>query len=330
MATRMLRKTRIPYLAKLVGEDFARVLDARDGWPGLMEIKISSGVWAPFEVHVGAIGPSTGRGRSSIERRFQNPPSKKPMSSPSGAPALLIGMWEGHRDDRPVLVCMKTEGRLGRETRQSLFLPLHLLERASTVGWDEHFSSTGEQIFGLIPSLLPVYAEMKLAGVAVNMHRIASVVEASGLRTKNDNETPVERARRASSQLVRSSTFSRNVIQAYDGLCAMCDLDLGLVEGAHIYPAQAPGSMDEIWNGIALCSNHHAAFDKHLIKVDPTVFDLDLHPKILANAGFNRACRIFVESTRDRMRLPSEPTAAPRSEMFEKRYDFFQRKYNWT
>ncbi len=220
MAVRMLRKNRIQYLAKQIGGDFARVLDARDGWPGLMEIKSTSGEWRPFEVHVGTIGPSTGRGRSQAESRFQNPGSKKPMSSPSGAPALLLGMWEG-AGDRTVLVCMETEHRLGRATRQSLFFPLHLLERAASVGWDEHFSSTGEQIVGLLPDLLPTYIEMKVAGVMVGLHQIASILDAAGLQAEAEEETPVERARRASSQLVRSSTFSKRVIEAYDGLCAM-------------------------------------------------------------------------------------------------------------
>lgn len=329
MAVRMLRKNRILHLAQLIGNDDARVLDTRDGWPGLMEIKSSSGEWRPFEVHVGAIGTSTGRGRRQVESRFQNPANKKPMSSPSGAPALLLGMWEPPAD-QAVLVCMETEHRIGKATRQSLFFPRHLLERAAAVGWAEHFSSTGEQIVGLLPSLLPTYVEMRAAGVMVGQDRIISILEAAGLRPEADLETPVERARRASSQLVRSSTFSKRVIEAYGGLCAMCGLDLGLIEGAHIYPAQAPGSPDEIWNGLALCSNHHRAFDKHWIRVDPTSFDLRLHPELLEGSQTNRTSAAFVEMTREQLRLPRESAAAPRGEMFQRRYDFFPRSYGWA
>ncbi len=330
MAVRMARKKRILHLAELIGGEYARVIDARDGWPGLMEIKSASGEWRPFEVHVGAIGPSTGRGRRKVECRFQNPASKKPMTSPSGSPALLLGMWEAAGDDRAVLVCMETDRRIGKATRQSLFFPLHLLERATFVGWDEHFSSTGEQIVGLHPSLLPTYVEMKTAGVMVGIDEITSVLDAAGLQAGADVETAVERVRRVSSQLVRSRVFSKRVIGAYGGLCAMCDLDLGLIEGAHIYPVHAPDSTDEVWNGLALCSNHHRAFDKHWIRVDPVDFDLRLHPELIERSGVNPASGVFVEMTHKRMRLPGELAAAPKREMFERRYDFFPRSYSWA
>ncbi len=304
------------------------MLDARDGWPGLMKIRSASGEWCPFEVHIGAVGPSTGRGRRRVESRFQNPASKKPISSPSGAPALLLGMWEA-AGSRAVLVCMETEHRTGRATRQSLFFPLHLLERAASVGWYEHVSNTGEQIIGLIPSLLPTYVEMKLAGVMVGQHEIASIIDAAGLQTEVEVETPAERVRRVSSRLVRSSTFSKRVIEAYEGLCAMCDLDLDLIEGAHIYPAQAPGSMDEVWNGLALCSNHHRAFDRHRLRVDPVALDIELHPELLKASRINRTSRAFVEMTREQVRLPRESAAAPKKEMFQRRYEFFPGSYSW-
>ena len=36
-----------------------------------------------------------------------------------------------------------------------------------------------------------------------------------------------------------------------------------IVEGAHIIPITEENSKDEVWNGIALCPNHHKLFDSY-------------------------------------------------------------------
>lgn len=68
----------------------------------------------------------------------------------------------------------------------------------------------------------------------------------------------------------RSWDFSARVRGAYDHRCAICGLGLGLVEGAHIVPVAWPGSTDSTSNGLALCRNHHVAYDRGLISVSPT------------------------------------------------------------
>ncbi len=105
---------------------------------------------------------------------------------------------------------------------------------------------------------------------------------------------------------------------------------MGVIEGPHIYPTQAPGSTDEVWNGLALCSNHHRAVDKHWIRVDEADFGLRLHPELLERSRVNRASAVFVEMTREQMRLPREPAAAPRRRMFQRRYEFFPGSYSWA
>lgn len=63
--------------------------------------------------------------------------------------------------------------------------------------------------------------------------------------------------------------FSHRVRRAYDHRCAICGVSLGLVEGAHIIPVAWPGSTDETTNGLALCRNHHVAYDRGLISISP-------------------------------------------------------------
>jgi putative restriction endonuclease len=40
---------------------------------------------------------------------------------------------------------------------------------------------------------------------------------------------------------------------------------LGIVEAAHIVPVSEPDSEDSVWNGIALCPNHHRLYDRNLL-----------------------------------------------------------------
>ena len=326
----MRRDKRIQYLAELAGSKVARVVDSRDGWPGLMEIFTPVGIWKRVEVHVGYIGRS-GRGRDESERRFQNPANKKPMSSPSGAPALLVGMWE--RGPRIVLVGMETDHRIGVATRKSLFFPVDLLDEVAAVGWGERYSSVGEHIIGFIPSLLPVYIECRVEGVKIQPDRVSSILDAAGLRLDKSENTPEERARRAASQIVRRSAFSKAVIAAYGERCSLCDLNLGLLEGAHIYPVSAPGSWDEVWNGLALCRNHHAAFDKHQLWIDPGTYAVRLHPDLESYRSSHPPedpSRRFLEATRDHIRLPGRVEDAPRLQMFRDRYRFYSKSYGWA
>jgi len=66
---------------------------------------------------------------------------------------------------------------------------------------------------------------------------------------------------------LRARGFRQAVIEAYDFKCAFCGMKLNSpdslrweVEAAHIVPHCSKGK-DDIWNGLALCSLHHWAFD---------------------------------------------------------------------
>lgn len=46
-------------------------------------------------------------------------------------------------------------------------------------------------------------------------------------------------------------------------------MQLEIVEGAHIIPVREAGSSDDVWNGIALCPNHHQLFDGSAFVIEP-------------------------------------------------------------
>jgi putative restriction endonuclease len=91
-------------------------------------------------------------------------------------------------------------------------------------------------------------------------------------------ETALERryAMRAVKQRLHQASFREAVIAAYNGRCALSGLpELMLLDAAHI-----AADKDEQYgqpvvpNGIPLSKIHHAAFDAHLIGIDP---DYRLH-----------------------------------------------------
>lgn len=82
------------------------------------------------------------------------------------------------------------------------------------------------------------------------------------------------RRRIMATRLSRSPRFASDVKREFDYACSVCTAQLGIVEAAHIIPASEPNGVDEVWNGIALCPNHHRLFDSRLFVIDP---DLVVH-----------------------------------------------------
>jgi hypothetical protein len=300
-------------------------VDEGDGWPSIADLKLADGL-VRVALHVGPVGLSH-RGRDDVERRFQNPGKKRPVVSPPGAAPLLVGLWE--EAEHPVLVGMEAGHRVGTMTRQSLFISLHTLHQAARQVWADHHSATGEHLVAFHPELISTYHEFRSAGGSLSAGEILHTLESAGF-TEEEAETPGERARRAASRLIRKSGFGQKLVKAYEGFCAMCGLDFGLVQGGHIYPVEAPESPDHLWNGLALCSNHHVAFDRHLIWIEPVSRQIAVHPEVREKADINEACHQFVSTTKEWLSNPVDESARPRVEMFEKRYEFFENRYSWA
>lgn len=299
----------------------------RDGWPGIARIAVSTGP-KRLALHISRVGSHS---RAPYERRFQNPAGGEVVSAPPGAIPLLVGYAE--YQGTPVLVVADGRSRLGRATRFSILFNVSVIQQAALTGWGEYTSTTGETIVALNPKLLPAYVEALVAGVMLDEDSVADTAAALGLLNDNDDqddEESAERARSAVSRLVRRAAFSREVLSAYSHKCAMCSINLGLLEGAHIYPASAPGSADQAWNGLALCRNHHRLFDRYQIWVDPQDQSVRWRPDVLQLAQVERIVTNLVENTRPRIALPRIQRHHPRPEMFRQRYELAGALYDWA
>ena len=85
----------------------------------------------------------------------------------------------------------------------------------------------------------------------------------------SDLEKHIERARQRlnTSRLSRDSKFAPRVKQQFDYSCAVCTVQMEIVEAAHIIPVNDPRGSDEVWNGLSLCPNHHTLFDARRLVV---------------------------------------------------------------
>ena len=304
-------------------------VDPSDGWPGTARFTLPSGAEVLTLVHAAPITTHS-RGLPG-EVRLQPPGQNKPVQDDGVSLPLLLGVSE----DSDVIVAAPANRHVGRNERWTVTFREDLIAAARERGWAtiaRPIQPYGdEEIWALQTPLLPVFVEMLTRGALVEETLLQAATIGSGLPAEPHDPEAQERARVATSRLVRDAAFGGAVNVAYDGRCAMCGLGFGLVESAHVYPVSATGSEDTVWNGICLCENHHRAFDRHLIHVDPGTLHITLHPSFVAAASEgDPAAQAFLDLTRPILAPPGDPSHRVRSEMLERRYQYFQGSYDWV
>lgn len=321
----------VNHITSLVGPTL-RVEDPRDGWPAFAGIEVDDQLIS-VAIYVGEVH-GTHRGNPA-ERRFQNPGRDRPILEYPNRLTVLVGLWADDEDvpvPTPVLVLPESDRRLGRVTRWSMFVSTATLQNAADNGWATQITTSDEHIFCFRPELLPLAVASLIARVEPDEREVQTAIRATGHLDRRHRRAEGigsgERLRRAVSTLIRDTWFSGDVLDAYERRCAMCGLGLNLVQGAHIYPASAPGSPDVVSNGIALCANHHLAFDRHQIAVLPPSMDVLFRSDILDQAEEDPVARAFVESTFSVLRPPL-PDAYVDPEMLVLRYEHYADKYGW-
>lgn len=80
-----------------------------------------------------------------------------------------------------------------------------------------------------------------------------------------------ERQRLNTTRLSRESKFAPRVKEQFDYSCAVCAVQLEIVEAAHIIPVNDLHSSDEVWNGLSLCPSHHTLFDARRFIIEPNL-----------------------------------------------------------
>ena len=127
-----------------------------------------------------------------------------------------------------------------------------------------------EEGFNKATKLLKIPAYQK-EHLPVRFFELQKYINKIRLKPRPKNYIPFDDTKIRSEKIVKTSIRKKGfrfiVIEAYNYTCAICGLKLNSpdnlrweVEAAHIVPHKQKGK-DNIWNGIALCSLHHWAFD---------------------------------------------------------------------
>ena len=143
---------------------------------------------------------------------------------------------------------------------------------------------------------------------------------AVGAPVRGENDDPsqssqlVEAIRRAQLDAVAregQSPFRRDLLQAYQGRCAITGWEVGAaLEAAHIVPYLGPTS-NQIRNGLLLRADLHTLFDRALIQIDPDTQKVIVHESLLQSE--------YGEYHGTVLRSPTHPGDRPSSELLSRR-----------
>jgi putative restriction endonuclease len=118
----------------------------------------------------------------------------------------------------------------------------------------------------------------------------------------------------------REHDFAVRVLTAYAHRCALCGVQLKLVEAAHIVPVAADGSTDETTNGVALCALHHRAFDANLVSFNER-YEVEVGERRverLRSADLARGLREFRKALLPALILPADRRDYPAKDYIER------------
>lgn len=186
------------------------------------------------------------------------------------------------------------------------------LRLAAIHGLSTHYKGSGEIAVAFKAELLPEYAQnlerlhafgeydrdrAALERVVVNPEAVAADVA----QVSPERQTVLVMI----AKTLRDNSFKKRVLNAYKNYCAFCDIQLKLVDAAHILPVAGEGS-DETSNGLALCALHHRAFDRVLVTLNEEYQILVNERKIaeVRSWGLEGGEDRFREQTRAVIRVP--------------------------
>jgi len=208
----------------------------------------------------------------------------------------------------------------------SLQIDRDALEAAVKDGIGVHGKATGELALGVRSDMLGLYVEqmriLHSAGVDRAEREVLERMAIDPFAVTPDEVTaqvpaPRRRMMTQTLRLLRDRRFSENVLSAYTHRCAFCEVQLNLLDAAHILPVAHPHSTDFVTNGVALCAMHHRAYDSALITFDEQ-YAIKLSKSAigrLKQAKRADGLAAFKATLRPRLHLPAAVASHPAATM---------------
>ena len=312
-------------MARLSKRDLlARVLDAvsQSGANALVRNArhpFQLSIWNEYQAKVLRIyiwnitpgGPATVR--SATEYRIQVTGIGSSLDLPEGMDTLLMG-WS---EEYGVFSAFEVRRHTRFGASPSIQIDQKYLLSAQSLGIS--FATRGNR------ETVVCFAPDQFLNYALNLNNLHDITEDSvetELETRLSNQiadepSPIEwdlsqideRHRRTietTRRWIRQKDFRARILSAYHNSCAICHIQLKLVEAAHIVPVSVRGSSDSTNNGLCLCVLHHAAYDGGLIGVGPDYRVMLNQAKLesLREADINGGERRILENIGDTITVP--------------------------
>jgi putative restriction endonuclease len=213
-----------------------------------------------------------GRPALANEYRIQMTSVHSPLQMGTGGPTVLIG----YEPDLNLFAGFDLQRHRTFTTGSpSVQIDREALRRAETEGLSFHRKTNDEIAIGIRPDMFMAYAMNaavlhRFGGESNVLRLLNRAVHEERVPQEEIEELSQERQRVVTeiSRWSRAAGFKHRVLFAYGNRCAVTRVQLRLVDAAHILPVGAPGSVDQVRNGIALSPTYHSAYDAGLIYLD--------------------------------------------------------------
>ena len=269
---------------------------------------------------------------TNISHAGRDDPDEYRIQCPGGLPEDLAGHRAssqsvcilGYNTDTDTFTAWDPDlflARSRRAQRFSLYTRLTYQLKARSEGFAIYRDSVGQNVLSFRSEFLGIYVantEPMHSATDRALQRLVRVYSDSRSGAVSGSSVTVSRRRInvAHSQYARSPQFRQDVVEAYENSCAMCGLQLELIEAAHLVPHAHPRGLDIVPNGIALCALHHKSLDTGLLYIDVNYcIQINLvRQKYLQRMGKTGGFRRFRRQLRPRIALPHNPTELPLEE----------------
>lgn len=224
-----------------------------------------------LRIYIWTLTHGGGRARPADEYRIQITGVDQ-IQATAGEKTLLLGWWE----EQGVFAgfdVRRHSGPLGRSPSIQIRRPC--LEQAQTAGFSPCDKGNQEIAIAFRPDFFVEYVRqlepLHDFGQSPEAFEVLSDLPQHPV-TNDEALTNLDTNRRRTvvsvSRRLRNNDFRKRVLNAYTQRCAVCGVQLKLIDAAHIVPVNHERSTDETHNGLALCTLHHRAYDQALITMD--------------------------------------------------------------
>ena len=195
--------------------------------------------------------------------------------------------------------------------RFSIYTRLSCMREANAEGFSTYIDTNRQNVVLFRPDLLGLYVENSTVLHQANDEKLRQIFEVESVTPPGQPLLqPIkgerQRTRGTRNAYPRNPRFRRDVLRAYSHRCAICEMQLDLVDAAHIIPHSHPEGYDTISNGLALCALHHRSFDAGLLYVLED-YSIQVNPaKVSYLERIDRAEGLeqYIQQLRDDLLLP--------------------------